>query len=89
MVWQFWSFWDVRRRLGGVSGISGEDWQKILDWAERNRAEPSLRLLYGTPSDGEAKDADEAATGPGAETEAPAASSMVMPATIFEQTRWL
>lgn len=99
MVWQFWSFWDVRRRMGGVSGIAEEDWQRILDWVERNRVRPTLRLLYGITfddeagddqaSDDQARDSGEPASLPVTETERPATPVMAVPATIPEQTRWL
>jgi hypothetical protein len=45
-VWAWKGFWDARRGRGGISGISEEDWERIMQWAAKNR-HAALTLLYG------------------------------------------
>lgn len=48
-AWESW--WTQRRLKGGFEWVSHEDWEIIMQWAEKSRKAPSLKLLFGIEPD--------------------------------------
>jgi hypothetical protein len=85
-AWESW--WTQRRLKGGFEWVSQEDWERVMQWAEKSRKAPCLLLNQGIGAE-EAAETGSTASSAFEDLAIPEASIVDQPSqTVKRGSKW-